>query len=168
MVPVQGSGAVTAARLANAARQGAVTRALLADGPLARTATADGFDQIKTGAGRALRDPARQGPARPCATRPCATLRDKDCHRCHAGPSINPSRGPTLADVFVGPAGRLACHDRPAALADSGIDRTRAALRASMADNTGFMPGMKMPAVGISDPTVQDFIRARAGDLRAE
>jgi len=64
--------------------------------------------------------------------------------------------------------GRVAGYDRPKALADSGIVWKRAALRAWMAGNTGFMPGTKMRHVGISDPTVQDVIRAHLDTLRAE
>lgn len=43
-------------------------------------------------------------------------------------------------------------------MANSGIVWTPAALRAWMEDNTGFMPGTRMRHVGITDPTVQDFI----------
>jgi len=128
-----------------------MTHPLFAAGLLAfaaTTATADGFDQIKTDAGRALFD--------------------KECHRCHADTSTDPSYGPTLVGVIGRPAGSIEGYDYSEALAVSGIVWTRPALRAWMADNTGFMPGTRMRHVGISDATVQDFILAYLASLDTE
>lgn len=127
-----------------------MTHPLFAAGILALSATAaaaDGFEQIKIDAGRALFD--------------------KECHRCHADTSTDPSYGPTLVGVIDRPAGSVTGYEYSEALKGSGIVWTRAALRAWMADNTGFMPGTRMRHVGITDPTVQDFILTYLGSLDA-
>ena len=62
-------------------------------------------------------------------------------------------------------AGTYPDYEYSEALAGSGIVWTNAALRAWMEDNTGFMPGTKMRHVGITDPTVQDFILAYLDSL---
>ena len=57
-------------------------------------------------------------------------------------------------------AGTYPDYDYSIAMEASGIVWTKAALRAWMEDNDGFMPGTKMRHVGIADRTVQDFILA--------
>ncbi|MBV2360864.1 c-type cytochrome [Thalassococcus sp. CAU 1522] len=103
-------------------------------------ALADTFDMIKIDAGE--------------------TLFDRECRRCHAVDSTDPSYGPPLEDVVYRAAGSYEGYDYSIALEASGIVWTPAALRAWMEDNKGFMPGTKMRHVGIEDRTVQDFILA--------
>ncbi|WP_116133964.1 cytochrome c family protein [Tropicimonas sp. IMCC34043] len=88
------------------------------------------------------------------------TLFVAECRRCHAPDSTDPSYGPPLENVVGRAAGSYPDYDYSIALMASGIVWTPAALRAWMADNDGFMPGTKMRHVGITDPTVQDFILA--------
>ena len=85
-------------------------------------------------------------------------LFDSTCRRCHAVDADHASYGPPLEGVVGRRAGTYPDYEYSAALAGSGIVWTDAALVAWMADNTGFMPGTKMRHVGITDPTVQDFI----------
>lgn len=85
-------------------------------------------------------------------------LFDSTCRRCHAVDADHASYGPPLEGVVGRKAGTYPDYEYSAALAGSGIVWTDAALVAWMADNTGFMPGTKMRHVGITDPTVQDFI----------
>ncbi|THH35893.1 c-type cytochrome [Aliishimia ponticola] len=108
--------------------------AVLAAGP----ALADNFDEIKLQAGQALFE--------------------KECRRCHAVGSQDPSYGPPLENVVGRAAGSVVDYDYSIALEASGIVWTPAALRAWLEDNDGFMPGTKMRHVGIEDRTVQDFI----------
>ena len=82
----------------------------------------------------------------------------RECRRCHAPDSDHPSYGPPLIDVIGRGAGTYPDYDYSIALEASGIVWTEAALRAWMEDNDGFMPGIKMRHVGITDRTVQDFI----------
>ena len=88
------------------------------------------------------------------------TLYDAKCRRCHAPDATDPSYGPPLENIVGRAAGTYPDYDFSVALAASGIVWTPAALRAWMEDNDGFMPGTKMRHVGITDPTVQDFILA--------
>lgn len=89
-----------------------------------------------------------------------STLFATECRRCHAPDATDPSYGPPLENVVGRAAGSYPDYEYSDALSSSGIVWTPAALRAWMEDNTGFMPGTKMRHVGISDPTVQDFIIA--------
>lgn len=89
-----------------------------------------------------------------------AKLFDAECRRCHATDSKHESYGPPLENVIGRAAGSYPDYDYSIALEASGIVWTKAALRAWMEDNSGFMPGTKMRHVGIGDPTVQDFILA--------
>lgn len=86
------------------------------------------------------------------------TLFKESCRRCHAPDADRASYGPALEDVIGRAAGSISDYDYSQALKSSGFVWTRGALRAWMEDNTGFLPGTKMRHVGISDPTVQDFI----------
>ncbi|MEZ5674475.1 cytochrome c [Thalassovita litoralis] len=83
-----------------------------------------------------------------------------ECRRCHATDAQHDSYGPPLENVIGRAAGSYPDYDYSVALEASGIVWTEPALRAWMADNQGFMPGTKMRHVGITDPTVQDFILA--------
>ena len=94
-------------------------------------------------------------------------LFDSTCRRCHAVDADHASYGPPLEGVVGRKAGTYPDYEYSAALAGSGIVWTDAALVAWMADNTGFMPGTKMRHVGITDPTVQDFIIAYLKTLPA-
>ncbi len=87
-----------------------------------------------------------------------AKLFDAECRRCHATDAKHESYGPPLENVIGRAAGSYPDYDYSIALEASGIVWTKAALRAWMEDNSGFMPGTKMRHVGIADPTVQDFI----------
>ncbi|MGH1454523.1 MAG: c-type cytochrome [Paracoccaceae bacterium] len=89
-----------------------------------------------------------------------ATLFDAECRRCHATDAKHESYGPPLENVIGRAAGSYPDYDYSIALEASGIVWTKAALRAWMEDNSGFMPGTKMRHVGIADTTVQDFILA--------
>ena len=89
-----------------------------------------------------------------------AELFASGCRRCHATDADHESYGPPLENVIGRAAGSYPDYDYSIALEASGIVWTKAALRAWMEDNQGFMPGTKMRHVGITDPTVQDFILA--------
>ncbi len=86
------------------------------------------------------------------------TLYKEQCRRCHAPDSDHESYGPALSDVIGRRAGSVAGYEYSEALKTASFVWTTGALRAWMEDNTGFLPGTKMRHVGISDPTVQDFI----------
>ncbi|MEP2531161.1 c-type cytochrome [Shimia sp.] len=88
------------------------------------------------------------------------TLFDIQCRRCHSDDKSDPSYGPELIGIIGRPAGDEEGYEYSDALQNSGIVWTKAALRAWMEDNDGFMPGTKMRHVGIEDMTVQDFILA--------
>jgi len=88
-----------------------------------------------------------------------------ECRRCHVANSTDPSYGPTLDGVIGRLAGSVEGYEYSEALAGSGIVWTKAALRAWMEDNKGFMPGTKMRHIGITDRTVQDFILAYLASL---
>lgn len=87
-----------------------------------------------------------------------AQLFEAECRRCHATDADHESYGPPLDHVVGRQAGSYPGYDYSVALTNSGIVWTDAALRAWIEDNAGFMPGTKMRHVGITDPTVQDFI----------
>ena len=114
---------------------------ILALAALAQTAAAqETFETIKIAAGQ--------------------QLFESTCRRCHAVDAEKASYGPPLEGVVGRKAGTYPGYEYSEALAGSGIVWTDAALVAWMADNDGFMPGTKMRHVGITDPTVQDFILA--------
>lgn len=98
------------------------------------------FNQIKIDAGQALFDAS--------------------CRRCHATDASDPSYGPLLEGVLGRAAGTFPGYAYSPALTDAGFVWTAGALRAWMEDNDGLVPGTKMRHVGITDPTVQDFILA--------
>lgn len=85
-------------------------------------------------------------------------LFEAECRRCHATDADHESYGPPLENIIGRAAGSYPDYDYSVALEASGIVWTPAALRAWIEDNDGFMPGTKMRHVGITDPTVQDFI----------
>jgi len=121
---------------------------LLAGLALAQTAAAqETFEAIKITAGK--------------------QLFESTCRRCHAVNANDPSYGPPLEGVVGRTAGTYPDYEYSEALAGSGIVWTNAALRAWMEDNDGFMPGTKMRHVGITDPTVQDFILVYLNTLPA-
>lgn len=121
---------------------------ILALAALAQTAAAqETFETIKIAAGQ--------------------QLFESTCRRCHAVDADHASYGPPLEGVVGRKAGTYPDYEYSEALAGSGIVWTDAALVAWMADNDGFMPGTKMRHVGITDPTVQDFILAYLKTLPA-
>jgi cytochrome c len=92
-------------------------------------------------------------------------LYDAECRRCHASDSEHESYGPPLENVIGRAAGTYPDYDYSIALEASGIVWTKAALRAWMEDNQGFMPGTKMRHVGIKAATVQEFILSYLGTI---
>lgn len=86
------------------------------------------------------------------------TLFRTECHRCHAVDATDPSYGPLLDGILGRKAGAYEGYEFSEALNNAGFVWTAGALRAWMEDNDNFVPGTKMRHVGISDPTVQDFI----------
>ena len=86
------------------------------------------------------------------------TLYKEQCRRCHAPDADHASYGPLLEDIIGRPAGSVKGYDYSETLRAAGFVWTEGALRAWMEDNSGFLPGTKMRHVGITDPTVQDFI----------
>lgn len=100
----------------------------------------DTFDRIKIEAGAALFDSA--------------------CRRCHATDADHDSYGPKLEGVIGRPAGSVDGYPYSKALKSAGFVWTEPALKAWMADNTGFVPGTRMRHVGITDPVVEEFILA--------
>ncbi|MGB0659638.1 MAG: c-type cytochrome [Mangrovicoccus sp.] len=96
------------------------------------------------------------------------TLFEAECRRCHATDPVDVSYGPPLEGVVGRVAGSYPDYEYSEALQGSGIVWTKAALRAWLEDNDGFMPGTRMRHVGIEDPVVQDFILAYLETLAAE
>ncbi|MEZ5797776.1 MAG: cytochrome C [Paracoccaceae bacterium] len=86
------------------------------------------------------------------------SLFEAECRRCHATDPSDPSYGPLLDGVVGRRAGSLEGYDYSEALKGAGFVWTAGALRAWMEDNDALVPGTKMRHVGITDPTVQDFI----------
>ncbi|SFJ81932.1 c-type cytochrome [Celeribacter neptunius] len=87
-----------------------------------------------------------------------ASLFDKECHRCHSVDADRASYGPLLNGVIGRKAGSFEGYPYSDALANAGFTWTKGAIRAWMEDNDGLVPGTKMRHVGVTDPTVQDFI----------
>lgn len=95
------------------------------------------------------------------------SLFNQECRRCHAPDADHASYGPALGGVIGREAGTVPDYAYSEALADATFVWTPTALRAWMEDNTHFIPGTKMRHVGITDPTVQDFILVYLGSLPA-
>ncbi|OHC44138.1 MAG: cytochrome C [Rhodobacteraceae bacterium GWE1_64_9] len=89
-----------------------------------------------------------------------AALFDASCRRCHATDASHESYGPKLEGVIGRAAGSVEGYPYSKALKSAGFVWTEPALKAWMADNTGFVPGTKMRHVGITDPVVEEFILA--------
>ncbi|NVK46651.1 MAG: c-type cytochrome [Rhodobacteraceae bacterium] len=104
----------------------------------ATVAFAGEYDAIKTAAG--------------------AEFFDKECHRCHSVDADRASYGPLLTGVVGREAGTFEGYPYSEALQNAGFVWTKGAIRAWMEDNDALVPGTKMRHVGVSDPTVQDFI----------
>ncbi|WP_417263128.1 c-type cytochrome [Celeribacter sp.] len=104
----------------------------------ATAAFAGEYDAIKTAAG--------------------AEFFDKECHRCHSVDADRASYGPLLTGVVGRAAGTFEGYPYSEALKNAGFVWTKGAIRAWMEDNDALVPGTKMRHVGVSDPTVQDFI----------
>lgn len=85
-------------------------------------------------------------------------LFDGECHRCHSVEADKTSYGPLLDGVVGRKAGSFEGYPYSKALAGAGFVWTPGALRAWMEANDELVPGTKMRHVGITDPTVQDFI----------
>ena len=83
---------------------------------------------------------------------------DANCHRCHSVDADKASYGPLLEGVVGRRAGTFPGYPYSKALSAAGFVWTRGALRAWMEANDELVPGTKMRHVGITDPTVQDFI----------
>ncbi|MCA0044442.1 c-type cytochrome [Celeribacter litoreus] len=83
---------------------------------------------------------------------------DKECHRCHSVDADRASYGPLLNGVVGRKAGSFEGYPYSEVLQNAGFVWTEGAIRAWMEDNDGLVPGTKMRHVGVSDPTVQDFI----------
>ncbi|SOC21079.1 cytochrome c [Rhodobacter sp. JA431] len=115
----------------------AVLAPLLTTG-LAETAQADPTERIKVDAGR--------------------QFFDANCHRCHSVDADKASYGPLLEGVVGRRAGTFPGYPYSKALQGAGFVWTPGALRAWMEANDELLPGTKMRHVGITDPTVQDFI----------
>ncbi|SPF81694.1 c-type cytochrome [Pseudoprimorskyibacter insulae] len=82
----------------------------------------------------------------------------KECYRCHSVDADRASYGPILEGVLGRAVGTVDGYPYSEALSDAGFVWTEGALRAWMEDNDALVPGTKMRHVGITDPTVQDFI----------
>ncbi|MEC7792547.1 MAG: c-type cytochrome [Pseudomonadota bacterium] len=89
----------------------------------------------------------------------------KECYRCHSVDADRDSYGPLLTGVVGRRAGTHDGYPYSEALAQAGFVWTPGALKAWMMDNDGFLPGTKMRHVGISDPTVLDFIVSYLGSI---
>ena len=87
-----------------------------------------------------------------------AALFAQECRRCHSTDADKTSYGPLLEGVVGRKAGTFDGYPYSKALAGAGFVWTPGALRAWMEDNDKFVPGTKMRHVGVTDPTVQDFI----------
>ncbi|ETD81463.1 c-type cytochrome [Rhodobacter capsulatus] len=83
---------------------------------------------------------------------------DANCHRCHSVEADRKSYGPLLEGVVGRRAGSFPGYPYSKALAASGFVWTKGAIRAWIEANDQLVPGTKMRHVGITDPTVQDFI----------
>lgn len=101
-------------------------------------AQADTFEKVKIDAGR--------------------ELFNSECHRCHAVDADKASYGPLLEGVVGRRAGSFEGYPYSPALKAAGFVWTPGALKAWMEANDALVPGTKMRHVGITDPTVQDFI----------
>ena len=95
------------------------------------------------------------------------TLYKEQCRRCHAPDADHESYGPVLSGVIGRRAGSVPGYEYSEALKTASFVWTTGALRAWMEDNTGFLPDTKMRHVGITDPTVQDFILTYLESLSA-
>ena len=104
----------------------------------AAPAAADTFDRVKAEAGE--------------------TLFDAQCRRCHTVNPSDPSYGPLLDGIVGRKAGSVESYEYSEAMSKAGFVWTPGALRAWMEANDELIPGTKMRHVGITDPTVQDFI----------
>lgn len=104
----------------------------------ATPAASDTFDQVKAEAGE--------------------TLFDAQCRRCHTVNPSDPSYGPLLDGIVGRKAGSVEGYEYSEAMSKAGFVWTPGALRAWMEANDELIPGTKMRHVGITDPTVQDFI----------
>ena len=83
---------------------------------------------------------------------------DANCHRCHSVDADKASYGPLLEGVVGRRAGSFPGYPYSKALAAAGFVWTKGAIRAWIEANDQLVPGTKMRHVGITDPTVQDFI----------
>lgn len=83
---------------------------------------------------------------------------DQTCRRCHATDADKSSYGPLLEGVIGRKAGTFDGYPYSPALKAAGFVWTPGAVKAWIEDNDGFVPGTKMRHVGVTDPTVQDFI----------
>ena len=106
--------------------------------PVGSMARADAVDRIKIDAGR--------------------QFFDATCHRCHSIDADKKSYGPLLEGVVGRRAGTFPGYPYSKALAAAGFVWTKGAIRAWMEANDELVPGTKMRHVGVTDPTVQDFI----------
>ncbi|MFM2355666.1 MAG: cytochrome c2-2 [Pseudomonadota bacterium] len=92
---------------------------------------------------------------------------DAECRRCHSTDADRSSYGPLLDGVLGRKAGTLPGYPYSAALAGAGFVWTSGALKAWMEANDALVPDTKMRHVGISDPTVQDFVVTYLESLKA-
>ncbi|KQB17286.1 c-type cytochrome [Rhodobacter capsulatus] len=83
---------------------------------------------------------------------------DANCHRCHSVEADKASYGPLLEGVVGRRAGSFPGYPYSKALQAAGFVWTKGAIRAWIEANDQLVPGTKMRHVGITDPTVQDFI----------
>ena len=83
---------------------------------------------------------------------------DANCHRCHSVEADKASYGPLLEGVVGRRAGTFPGYPYSKALQAAGFVWTKGAIRAWIEANDQLVPGTKMRHVGITDPTVQDFI----------
>lgn len=90
---------------------------------------------------------------------------DKECHRCHSVDADKASYGPLLTGVVGRLAGSMDGYPYSPALRAAGFVWTSGAIKAWIEDNVALIPGTKMRHVGISDPTVQDFIVTYLGTM---
>lgn len=95
-------------------------------------------------------------------------LFDATCHRCHSVEADKKSYGPLLDGVVGRRAGTFEGYPYSDALKGAGFVWTPGALKAWMEANDEFVPGTKMRHVGITDPTVQEFIVAYLESLLAK
>lgn len=81
-----------------------------------------------------------------------------ECARCHSVDADKASYGPLLDGIVGRRAGTVEGYPYSDALKSAGFVWTPGALRAWMEANDELVPGTRMRHVGITDPTVQDFI----------